>query len=73
MRRISWFEKAAVRTAFSKLGSIHIWNRWGVSLIVNVVLLKGNMADEREFDEARTARMINLFMTETLGLRKVAA
>jgi len=73
MRRISWFEKAAVRRAFSKSGSIHIWNRWGLSLIVNIVLLKENMADEREFDEARTARMINLFMTETLGLRKVAA
>lgn len=33
---------------------------------------EGNMADEREFDEARTARMIDLFVTETLGLKKVA-
>jgi benzoyl-CoA reductase subunit B len=33
---------------------------------------EGNMADEREFDEARTARMIDLFITETLGLKKVA-
>jgi hypothetical protein len=31
------------------------------------------MADEREFDEARTARQIDLFLTETLGLKKVAA
>jgi len=34
---------------------------------------EGNMADEREFDEARTARMIDLFVTETLRLKKVAA
>jgi hypothetical protein len=27
--RINCFEKAAVRTAFSKSGSIHIWNKWG--------------------------------------------
>jgi hypothetical protein len=27
---------------------------------------------EREFGEARTARMIDLFVTETLGLKKVA-
>jgi hypothetical protein len=33
---------------------------------------EGNMADEREFDEARTARMTDLFVTETLGLKKVA-
>jgi len=65
-------KKAAVRTAFSKSGSIHIWNKWGLSLIVNVVLLKGNMAGERELDEARTARIIDLFVTETLGLKKVA-
>jgi len=32
----------------------------------------GNMANEKEFDEARTARMIDLFVTETLGLKKVA-
>jgi hypothetical protein len=30
------------------------------------------MADEREFDEVRTTRMIDLFVTETLGLKKVA-
>jgi hypothetical protein len=33
---------------------------------------EGNMADEREFDEVRTARMIYLFVTEALGLKKVA-
>ena len=33
---------------------------------------EGNMADEREFEEARPARMIDLFATETLGLKKVA-
>jgi benzoyl-CoA reductase subunit B len=37
-----------------------------------VMTFEGNMADEREFDEARTARMIDLFVTETLGLKKVA-
>jgi benzoyl-CoA reductase subunit B len=36
-----------------------------------VMTFEGNMADEREFDEAQTARMIDLFVTETLGLRKV--
>jgi len=30
------------------------------------------MADEREFDEVRTVRMIDLFVTEKLGLKKVA-
>jgi len=30
------------------------------------------MADEREFDEVRTARVIDPFVTETLGLKKVA-
>jgi benzoyl-CoA reductase subunit B len=38
-----------------------------------VMTFEGNMADEREFDEARTARMIDLFLTETLRLKKVAA
>ena len=38
-----------------------------------VMTFEGNMADEREFDEARTARMIDLFVTETLRLKKVAA
>ncbi len=33
---------------------------------------EGNMADEREFEEARPARMTDLFATETLGLKKVA-
>ncbi|MEE8419395.1 MAG: benzoyl-CoA reductase, bzd-type, subunit O [Dehalococcoidales bacterium] len=32
---------------------------------------EGNMADEREFDETRTRRMIDLFITETLGLKKI--
>jgi hypothetical protein len=39
---------------------------------LQVMTFEGNMADEREFDEARTARMIDLFVTETLGLKKVA-
>jgi benzoyl-CoA reductase subunit B len=34
---------------------------------------EGNMADEREFDEGRSQRLIDLFITETLGLKKVAA
>ena len=38
-----------------------------------VMTFEGNMADEREFDEVRTARMIDLFVTETLGLKKIAA
>ncbi|MCL5962508.1 MAG: benzoyl-CoA reductase, bzd-type, subunit O [Chloroflexi bacterium] len=33
---------------------------------------EGNMGDEREFDEARTHRLIDLFVSETLGLKKVA-
>ena len=37
-----------------------------------VMTFEGNMADEREFDEARTKRFIDLFITETLGLKKVA-
>ena len=37
-----------------------------------VMTFEGNMADEREFDEARTKRFIDLFLTETLGLKKVA-
>lgn len=37
-----------------------------------VMTFEGNMANEREFNEARTARMIDLFVTETLGLKKVA-
>jgi hypothetical protein len=37
-----------------------------------VMSFEGHMADEREFDEARTARMIDLFVTETLELKKVA-
>ena len=37
-----------------------------------VTTFEGNMADEREFDEVRTARMIDLFVTETLGLKTVA-
>jgi len=37
-----------------------------------VMTFEGNMADEREFDEARTRRLIDLFVNETLGLKKVA-
>ena len=37
-----------------------------------VMTFAGNMAGEREFNEARTARMIDLFVTETLGLKKAA-
>jgi len=37
-----------------------------------VMTFEGNMADEREFDEARTRRLMALFLTETLGLKKVA-
>jgi len=33
---------------------------------------EGNMADERELDEGRTHRFIDLLVTETLGLNKVA-
>ena len=32
---------------------------------------EGNMADEREFDEARDLRLIDLFLTETMGLKKL--
>ena len=32
---------------------------------------EGNMADDREFDEARTLRLVDLFLTETLGLKKL--
>lgn len=32
---------------------------------------EGNMADEREFDEAKAQRMIDLFMTDALGLKEV--
>jgi benzoyl-CoA reductase subunit B len=37
-----------------------------------VMTFEGNMADKREFDEGRTTRLIDLFVTETLGLKKVA-
>jgi benzoyl-CoA reductase subunit B len=37
-----------------------------------VMTFEGNMADEREFDEGRTRRFIDLFVTETLGLKKIA-
>ena len=48
-----------VKNALAKLG-------------MPVMTFEGNMTDEREFDEVRTARMIDLFVTETLGLKKVA-
>ncbi len=35
------------------------------------LFFEGNMADEREFDEVRTQRLIDLFITETLGLKKL--
>jgi benzoyl-CoA reductase subunit B len=37
-----------------------------------VMTFEGNMADEREFDEARAKRLMDLFLTETLGLKKIA-
>lgn len=37
-----------------------------------VMTFEGNMADQRQFDEARTDRLIDLFVKETLGLKKVA-
>ena len=36
-----------------------------------VMTYEGNMADEREFDEGRTLRLIDLFLSETLGLKKL--
>ncbi len=39
---------------------------------IPVLTYEGNMADEREFDEGRVKRLIELFVTETLGLKKVA-
>ncbi|HEY42168.1 MAG TPA: benzoyl-CoA reductase, bzd-type, subunit O [Dehalococcoidia bacterium] len=36
-----------------------------------VMTYEGNMADEREFDEARDMRLIDLFLAETLGLKKL--
>ncbi len=36
-----------------------------------IMTFEGNMADEREFDEARTKGLIDLFLTETLGLKKL--
>jgi benzoyl-CoA reductase subunit B len=39
---------------------------------IPVMTFEGNMADEREFDEGRVLRLIELFVTETLGLKKVA-
>lgn len=40
---------------------------------LSAMTYEGNIADERELDEVRTARMIDLFVTETLGLKKIAA
>jgi benzoyl-CoA reductase subunit B len=39
---------------------------------IPAMTFEGNMADEREFDEGRVLRLIELFVTETLGLKKVA-
>ena len=38
-----------------------------------VMTFEGNMADERQFDEARSKKLIDLFVTETLGLKKLVA
>lgn len=35
-----------------------------------VMTYEGNCADAREFDEARDLRLIDLFLTETMGLKK---
>jgi benzoyl-CoA reductase/2-hydroxyglutaryl-CoA dehydratase subunit BcrC/BadD/HgdB len=37
-----------------------------------VLAYEGNMADEREFDLARTTKLVDIFLTETLGLEKLA-
>jgi len=37
-----------------------------------LMTFEGNMADGREFDEARTAWMFDLFVTEIFGLKKVS-
>jgi benzoyl-CoA reductase subunit B len=42
-----------------------------LSKMVPTMSYEGNMADDREFDEARTLRLIDLFLTETLGLKKL--
>ena len=39
---------------------------------IPVMTFEGNQADAREFDEARVTRLIELFVTETLGLKQVA-
>lgn len=36
---------------------------------IPVMTFEGNMADEREFDEGRVQRLLELFVTETLGLK----
>ena len=38
-----------------------------------VATYEGNMADEREFDLGRICRIIDLFATETLGIKKITA
>ena len=37
-----------------------------------LMTFEGNMTDERELDEGRTHSFIDLLVTETLGLKKVA-
>jgi benzoyl-CoA reductase subunit B len=37
-----------------------------------VMTFEGNQADAREFDESRAKRLMELFVTETLGLQQVA-
>lgn len=39
---------------------------------IPTLTFEGNMADAREFDENRTQRLIDLFLTETLGLKKIS-
>jgi benzoyl-CoA reductase subunit B len=36
-----------------------------------VLAYEGNMADEREFDLARTTKLVDIFFTETLGLKRL--
>ncbi len=38
-----------------------------------VMTFEGNMADERQFDKNRATRLIDLFITETLGLKRVSS
>jgi hypothetical protein len=37
-----------------------------------VLTYEGNMADARQFDQPKVERLVDLFVTETLGLKKSA-